>query len=102
MIETFRKKPVTVETVLWDGTRETIAFLVKWAGNLRDNPEQSPRFIVDADMNGCVYNDQERCWVNVPLGHRVVKGRLGEFYPISPEAVAETYEPCATRETTDG
>jgi hypothetical protein len=91
-VETYRKRPVTVETMLWDGTRERLAELERWAGNLRDDPTASPRFIVDADMNGAIYNDQEHCWINCPIGHRVVKGSLGEFHPVSPEAVAKTYE----------
>ena len=40
-----------------------------------------------------VWNDQESAWIPCPVGHSVVKGRLGEFYPISPAAIAETYEP---------
>lgn len=94
MIEKFRKVPIEVETILWDGTPERAQQIKEWVGK-RDTHE--PRFLLPEDITGVwneanVWNDQEHCWIPCPVGHRVVKGLLGEFYPISPEAVEKTYE----------
>jgi hypothetical protein len=90
----FRKRPVVVDTILWDGTPEAAAELVAWCGWLNDNPAQSPRFLsIEGGGLAQVWNDQERCWIDVHVGHRVARGALGEFYPISPEAIDATFEP---------
>lgn len=92
-VEVFRKLAVEVEAVVWDGTPERARFLKEWTVQ----PNGTPGFLLTTDgldkwEDARVWNNQESCWVACPEGHRVVKGRLGEFYPISPAAVAETYE----------
>lgn len=90
----YRKRPVVVDTILWDGTPEAAAELTAWCGHLNDNPAQSPRFLSAPGVSHAqVWNEQERCWIDVPVGHLVVRGLLGEFYPLSPDALAQTYEP---------
>lgn len=96
MIETFRKKPVIVDTVLWDGTWERLAEIRDWIDSATTTWPEQPAFTFDPASGLRLWNDQENCYVDCPVGHRVVKGRLGEFYPISPAAVAETYERVAT------
>lgn len=93
-VEVFRKKPVEVETILWDGTPERAEEIRAWTS---ESHHGAPMFLLPEDVQddwdeARVFNDQEGCWIPCPVGHRVVKGRLGEFYPISPAAVAETYE----------
>lgn len=39
-----------------------------------------------------IYNSLERCWVNMPRGHYLIRGVAGEFYPCEPEVFAKTYE----------
>jgi len=78
----FRKKPLTVETLEWTGE------------NYRSLSAFTGQQVRRAAMGGLeVWNEEERDWIACPIGHRVVRGALGEFYPISPEAVARTYEP---------
>lgn len=79
----YRKKPVTVDTIRWTGTN--LPAIRAFAG---DDNVMCP---AGGDLE--VWNDQESAWIPCPLGHSVVKGRLGEFYPISPAVITETYEP---------
>lgn len=82
-VERRRKRPLVIEMLLWDGANlpQVIGFiggedLASWeAGGLR------------------VWNDQEKAWMAVPVGHRVAKGALGELYPMSPGAYEDTTEP---------
>lgn len=79
----YRKRPVIVETIRWAGTNLPAIRTFAGEGNVS----------CPAGGHLEVWNDQESAWIPCPLGHSVVKGRLGEFYPISPAAIAETYEP---------
>lgn len=82
-VERRRKRPLPVEMLLWDGT----------------NSGQVDEFTVDRARFGDrgdqleVWNDQERAWMPVPVGHHVVRSTLGELYPMSPEAREKTTEP---------
>ena len=84
----YRKKPVTVETMPWTG--DNFAAVREFAGDSAQLLTQPYLGLPDVLE---VWNDQESAWIPCPVGHSVVKGRLGEFYPISPAAIAETYEP---------
>jgi len=91
-IEKRRKKPFVIEVLLWDGTNfpQILEFAGKgghdW-GNAR--PRVGGVRVIE------VWNEQEQAWIAVPLGHRVARGALGEFYPMSPQAYEETTEPAA-------
>jgi hypothetical protein len=95
-IERFRRLPKIVETIEWTGGETTAARLRGWVG-YRDNGEC--RFLLPEEVAGVVEHailwvDHSNAWVPVPVGHRVVKESDGNgFYPISPEAVAATWEP---------
>lgn len=87
-IERFRKLPLEVETVLWDGNPERASFLQHWTGQCPDGSERFRRF----GEVWSVWADEERTYIQCPVGHRVVRTWQGTFYPISPESVAATYE----------
>lgn len=89
-VAVYRKRPFEVQMVRWDGTESRARFLRSWTHGY---------FAVDDDTGASVYNDQENCPVAVPVGHQVARGTLGEFYPISPDALAATYESPAERGT---
>ena len=80
----YRKKPVIVEAVRWTGEnyREVRAFVGGQAG--------SP--IEDADSKLHIWNTQEHQLILCPVGHWVIKGIAGEFYPCSPIVFDTTYE----------
>ena len=39
-----------------------------------------------------IYNYKEDCWINCPVGHWVIQGISGEYYPCDPEVFAKTYK----------
>jgi hypothetical protein len=86
----FRKKPVTVEMLQWTGSNTEA--LAAFCGT---TPWRDPVFVPTERGDGMavLWNDQEYGYVPCPAGHYVVRGVFGEFYPISPAALAETYEP---------
>jgi len=83
----FRKKPVVIEAVQWDGTTEQAIEIDTW-------------------MHGCatVMTDAKRpdyCELTIETlegvmrvdpGDYVIRGIQGEFYPCKPDIFAETYE----------
>ena len=87
-IERRRKKPDVIEMLLFDGA----------------NGEQVDDFTGGLVSFGRpdgqieVWSSQEEAWIVIPVGHRVARGVLGEFYPLSPQAYQETTVP----DDTDG
>ena len=90
-IDRFRKKPIVVDTILWDGTLDRLADIVNWVGHA-PTPCGAPPVLYNEQAGLRIWNAEENQYIDVPQNHRVVKGARGEYYPISPEAVAETYE----------
>jgi hypothetical protein len=85
-VKRYRKKPVEVQTLEWTG--RNLDAIRAFAG------EERLRYLAGVeDETLHIWNDQENGWIPCPAGHSVVEGRLGEFYPISPAAIAATYEP---------
>lgn len=82
-IERRRRKPLVIEVLLWNGTN----------GEQVDDFTGGRIGFGRADGQIEVWNDQEKAWIVVPLGHYVANGALGEFYPVSPEAYEKTLEP---------
>jgi hypothetical protein len=82
-IERRRKKPVAIEMLLFDGT------------NSQQVDDFTDGYINFGRNDGHieVWNRQENAWIVIPVGHRVVRGALGEFYPMSPQAYQDTTEP---------
>lgn len=84
------KKPVEVEAIQWDGTKEMAMELLKIPG-----------------LNGFVAPDQDsfRFRINTPEGRMtvspgdfIVKGVKGDFYPCKPDIFGKTYEPVLQEE----
>lgn len=84
----YRKKPVVVEAIQWDGTREMAQQLL----------------LIDG-LNGLILpNDQGFTFkINTLEGRMVVspgdfliKGVKGEYYPCKPDIFAQTYEAVQT------
>ena len=85
----YRKKPVIIEAVKWDGNN--IDSIVKFCGNDVD---------VDIMPNG---NDHEpdiyiitiftlEGAMRASIGDYIIKGVNGEFYPCKPDIFEKTYE----------
>lgn len=82
-IVNYRKKPVIVSTMEWTGDNE--ADLVAWTGG---NFHAYDAFPYTAE----VYDELHATWIDVETGHHIIRGVKGEFYPIAPEVLADTYE----------
>ena len=80
MIMKFRKKPVVIEAVLWNGENiDEIAAFMKWR-----NFEHDKR-------NGLTIRTLEGQHV-ASIGDYIIKGVAGEFYPCKPDIFAATYD----------
>jgi hypothetical protein len=79
---TRRKKPIDVDTLLWTGSN--IEEMRRFCGHAFT---QLPGHTAE------IWNSEEHCSIPVPEGHHVVRGPLGELYPLSPAALELTYEP---------
>jgi hypothetical protein len=101
MIELLRKKPLTVETMLWDGGLERAAVIKAWVGNRHTAAGEQVdecRFLLPEDITGTwkdahLYVDHQQTWTPLPVGHRIAREADGRgFYPLSPEVVEATYD----------
>jgi hypothetical protein len=80
------KKRLPIEVLPWDETN--FKQVREFAGKDRHGTWNAR---LDAGLLS-VWNDQECAWIAIPVGHRVVKGALGELYPLSPKAYSDTTE----------
>lgn len=74
----YRKRPVVIEAVQWDGTLANTQFLFEWAG---------ARF-----EDGALLIDTIEGTMRAKLGDWIIKGIQGEFYPCDNEIFEATYE----------
>lgn len=84
----YRKRPVAVEALEWTGVN--VEQLIEWT---RGKFAAAPRDHTDPDITAQVFDELHATWVGVKTGQHVVRGVRGEFYPIAPDVLAETYEP---------
>lgn len=107
-IEKLRKRPVEVETMLWDGTDEGAAAIKEWVGCRQvdvstadggmETMDAEPAFLLPREMAGAakdarLYVAHNRSWTPLPIGYRVARELDGSgFYPLSPEGAAAGYE----------
>lgn len=94
----WRKKPVVIEAMRWDGTAESAGPIINWIlasdGSARyvcSNPQRcaehdgdTPHSIVITTLEGDMRAD---------LGDWIIRGVKGEFYPCKPDIFEATYEP---------
>lgn len=89
-VQRFRTRPTEVDALQWDGIN--LAELTGFTG---------PGIVKVTGGGDQLWNTQERCWLPLPVGHWVIRGLLGEFYPVSPAALTAKYtlskegQPCA-------
>jgi hypothetical protein len=82
MIKQYRKKPVLISAVRWDGNINTRNFLTDWLGD---------SFITDGDYERPAIKTLEGT-MRVNLGDYIIQGVQGEFYPCKPDIFKATYE----------
>lgn len=93
----FRKKPVEIEAVQWDGTAEGATPIIDWIlsqGGVAtyecSNPERciqfdgdTPHFIAIRTLEGTM---------RATLSDWIIHGTRGEFYPCKPASFADTFD----------
>lgn len=78
----FRKKPVVINAVLWDGNSETIFPLAPFT-NSTEPPFNNEGRLHIATLEGTMVAEK---------GDWIIKGIQGEIYPCKPAIFEETYE----------
>ncbi|MFJ8538138.1 hypothetical protein [Streptomyces sp. NPDC093591] len=106
-ITRYRKKPVEVDTIQWTGDNEAeVQAFTGGASQFYALDEADRANSDDPEATATVYDRLHSTWILVYTGQHVVRGVKGEFYPIAPDVLAETYErvdpshAAAERETT--
>lgn len=82
----FRKKPVVIEAIEWNGH----GFALR----------EMPQWFIDAYVQRKIGRDDERLRIHTlegimtaQPGDWIVRGVMGELYPCKPDIFAATYEP---------
>lgn len=91
-VQRFRKKPVEIEAMQWDGTPEGATPIIDW---VLASGERSARF---HDI-GILHVDTLEGTMRARAGDWIIRGVQGEFYPIKDAIFRETYEPVETTGT---
>ena len=82
MAEKFRKKPVEIEAMQYDG--RNVAEIMVWMG-----ASESSESFTDDDLTIKTLEGDMRA----TSGDWIIKGVKGEFYPCKPDIFEATYEP---------
>ena len=78
MIKKYRKKPVTIEAIQWNG--ENLSEIDEFAESKVKNHES---VLIIPTLEGDMY---------ASLSDYIIKGVNGEFYPCKPDIFAKTYD----------
>lgn len=80
MPKQYRKKPVVIEAILWDGQQETAAAIQQWS-------ERKVEFGNDILVIHTLEGEMK-----ATIGDYIIKGVQGETYPCKPDIFQQTYE----------
>lgn len=87
-MDRYRKKPIVVEAMQYDGSEDSRNRIVEWAGTLYCKNYLSRGVGFDIDTLEGV--------MTVSPGDWVIRGVAGEFYPCNPDIFEATYEAADT------
>ena len=76
----FRKKPIVIEAMRWDGSNQSAAQIMHWCGRKLENG------------NGLMIIDTLEGDMRANVGDWIIRGIQGEIYPCKPDIFEETYE----------
>ena len=79
----FRKKPVIVEAELYDGSKQSIANVLRLGKGKGGAIELLPDYLIIKTLEGSH---------KANLGDWIIKGVRGELYPCKPDIFEQTYE----------
>lgn len=88
-----RKKPIVIEAMRWLGKvgAASVSDLQEW-GVVAEPTGAWGRDGDPDEWTLLVYNSEETQAIRCPVGHYIIKGVNGEFYPCSPDVFEKTYE----------
>lgn len=90
----FRKKPVEIDAMLFDGSAESATPIIDWVldggHTARYHAEDEGGPGLSAAM---IAIDTLEGTMRAMPGDWIIRGVQGEFYPCKPDIFAETYEP---------
>jgi hypothetical protein len=86
----YRKKPVIIEAMQWDGSIETADKIEVWSGGKTACRGTGWN---DQDTILAIFVDTLEGQMKAFDGDWIIKGIVGEFYPCKAEIFAATYEP---------
>jgi len=99
----FRKKPVVIEAIQFNGTTLSLERILKWMGNAA-----SIRNDIAAGFDPPSFSDRGKIAIRTlegtmfaSPGDWIIKGVKGEFYPCKPDIFAETYDEASEEEGTE-
>ena len=91
----YRKKPVVIEAIQWDGTNksthEVITFIGQEVANDAITQEKFYDYCNIALRDGIKIETLEGT-MTASVGDFIIKGVSGEFYPCKPDVFYKTYE----------
>jgi hypothetical protein len=100
----YRKKPVVIDAVQWDGTPRGATPIIDWILSTSELSARwdEPHDAIGPDENGLGCPASEGgLFINTLEGTMtvsprdwVIRGVQGEFYPCKPDIFEQTYEPC--------
>lgn len=85
VVKRYRKKPVVIEAIQFDGTALSASVLIDWgrgAIGVEDASMAKETLCIET-LEGVMH---------VSAGDYVIKGTSGEFYPCKPDVFAAVYE----------
>jgi len=86
MIARYRKKPVVIEAIRWNGTEERWSEVMDW---IKSSRNVEAIMLLGRDL--CIQTLEGRMTA-IP-GDWIIKGIKGEFYPCKSDIFDATYEP---------
>ena len=103
----FRKRPVEIEAMQWDGTAESATPIIDWMLSLggtarfHEAHDEIHNTLHDGTVQGCpaeaahIAIDTLEGTMRGSVDDWIIRGVNGEFYPCKPDIFAQTYEPMA-------
>lgn len=84
----FRKKPVVVEAIQFDGTEASAEAIRQWMGAAKDDACVQ---VLDACVE--LFIQTLEGVMRATNGDYIIRGVSGEHYPCKPDIFAQTYDP---------
>ena len=92
----YRKKPVVIEAVQWDGSAESAATVIDWALGVDGPSIRYHEHLLDGEYiahpDPFLKIDTLEGTMIASTGDFIIRGVNGEFYPCKPDIFEKTYE----------